>query len=104
MRHRLASARAAMQDKYDGLCALVNKQGMCHQCKGLSDVARGFGGKPGPLPDVAELSARMAIVREMRDRPVSDIHALFFRQVEAIEEAGTGSVVPETDCGQVTDS
>lgn len=99
MRHRLASARAAMQDRFEGLCSLVSKQGMCHQCKGLSEVAKGFGGTPGPLPDVADLADRMAIVRDMRDRPASDIHALFFDQVGAIERAGAGDVTPQSDCG-----
>jgi RNA polymerase sigma factor (sigma-70 family) len=39
-RHRLAAARATMMEDYDGLCALVNKTGVCHQCRGLREIAR----------------------------------------------------------------
>src|SRR5580693_10154436 len=38
-RHRLAAARAKMTEDYDGLCALINKSGICHQCRGLREVA-----------------------------------------------------------------
>ncbi len=39
LRHRLSAARRSMGEKYEGLCALVNKQGICHQCKGLRAIA-----------------------------------------------------------------
>ena len=100
LRHRLSAARAAMTEKFEGLCALVNKQGICHQCRGLSEVAKGAGLEPGPLPDISDLASRMAIVRGARDLPASDIHALFFRHVESIEEQGRGSPLPETSCGK----
>jgi RNA polymerase sigma-70 factor, ECF subfamily len=35
LRHRLAAARAHMETTFDGLCALVNKGGACHQCATL---------------------------------------------------------------------
>ena len=35
LRHRLAAARAQMQQGFEGLCALVNKQGACWQCETL---------------------------------------------------------------------
>jgi len=38
-RHRLAAARAKMIEDYEGLCALINKGGMCHQCRGLREIA-----------------------------------------------------------------
>ena len=38
-RHRLTVARTAMQSEYEGLCALVNKDGPCHQCKTLRGAA-----------------------------------------------------------------
>src|SRR5580693_9104013 len=38
-RHRLAAARAKMTEGYDGLCALINKSGICHQCRGLREIA-----------------------------------------------------------------
>ena len=41
LRHRLSAARRSMQDQYEGLCALVNKTGICHQCAGLQMIAAG---------------------------------------------------------------
>jgi RNA polymerase sigma-70 factor (ECF subfamily) len=38
-RHRLTTARTTMAGEYEGLCALVNKDGPCHQCKTLREVA-----------------------------------------------------------------
>jgi RNA polymerase sigma-70 factor, ECF subfamily len=38
-RHRLSAARAKMEREYEGLCALVNKEGACHQCRTLREVA-----------------------------------------------------------------
>ena len=37
-RHKLAAARAFMIETYDGLCSLVGKRGMCHQCSELCDA------------------------------------------------------------------
>jgi RNA polymerase sigma-70 factor (ECF subfamily) len=37
-RHRLASARRTMTDAFDGMCALINKQGVCHQCSTLREL------------------------------------------------------------------
>ncbi len=61
-RHRLAAARQAMRDRYEGLCALVSKTGMCHQCKGLREIAA-EGRRGGPLPDVSDYADRLAVVR-----------------------------------------
>jgi len=38
-RHRLSAARAAMTSSYEGLCQLINKTGLCWQCKGLHEFA-----------------------------------------------------------------
>ena len=60
-RHRLAAARQAMRDRYENLCALVSKTGMCHQCKGLRESAA-EGRRGGPVPDVADYADRLAVV------------------------------------------
>jgi RNA polymerase sigma-70 factor (ECF subfamily) len=50
-RHRLSSARARMEREYEGLCALVKKDGPCHQCRTLREVSPE--GRRGPdLPVV----------------------------------------------------
>lgn len=36
-RHRLAAARATMISAYEGLCQLINKTGVCWQCRGLRE-------------------------------------------------------------------
>ncbi len=48
-RHRLSAARQKMEREYEGLCALVNKEGPCHQCRTLREVAP-EGRKGPPLP------------------------------------------------------
>src|SRR5262249_53342579 len=48
LRNHLAAARSAMQNTFEGLCALVNKQGICHQCAGFRNVA-GEGRKGPPV-------------------------------------------------------
>lgn len=37
LRHRLSAARAKMIESYEGLCQLINKTGLCHQCRGLHE-------------------------------------------------------------------
>ena len=38
-RHRLSAARSKMIRSYEGLCQLINKTGVCWQCKGLHEFA-----------------------------------------------------------------
>lgn len=38
-RHTLAAARGEMIRSYEGLCQLINKTGVCYQCKGLREFA-----------------------------------------------------------------
>jgi RNA polymerase sigma-70 factor (ECF subfamily) len=45
LRHKLAAARRNMEEKYEGLCALVSKTGICRQCEGLSQAAMAVGGQ-----------------------------------------------------------
>lgn len=90
--HRVSAARQAMRDKYAGLCALVNKAGICHQCTGLRSAAP-QSKRGGPPPDVADLADRIAAVRSVdpatgRTRPMHDV---FWRRTSEIEEAGAGS-------------
>lgn len=38
-RHRLTAARRSMQERFEGLCGIVSKQGVCYQCEGLRERA-----------------------------------------------------------------
>lgn len=64
----LQQARAAMTAKYSRTCALINKQGVCHQCVEL-DAAVGSG-QGDPLQGTAgDLDSRLDIVRSFRAAP-----------------------------------
>ena len=99
LRHRLAAARKSMQDRYDGLCSLVSKTGVCYQCKGLQMIAP-EDRKGGPVPDLDDFEARCAVVRGSDSVSMEDLHNVFWRRTKEIEEAGIGSIEVESDCGQ----
>src|SRR6204780_409286 len=92
-RHRLAAARAKMIEDYDGLCALINKSGMCHQCRGLREAAgEGYRGAdlvqievaPGVAVTADNLfDARLGIVREadLESGRTRTMHDLFFQNL-----------------------
>lgn len=99
-RHRLSAARQSMTEKYEGLCALVAKTGICHQCKGLREIAP-EARRGGPFPDVRDYAARAAVVREaaFAGGPMANLHDVFWRRTAEIEEKGIGSTEPESQCG-----
>lgn len=71
-RHALSAARTAMGREYDGLCALVNKNGACYQCKVLREVAP-EGQQGRALPEVPlPFEARLAQVRSAHQAPGVD--------------------------------
>lgn len=99
-RHRLAAGRQKMIDRYQGLCALVNQQGICHQCHGLREVSPEH--RKGPLPpEFFNFEERLDFVRKANiDSGVSQaMHDIFWRKTQLLEEAGTGSTEVLSDCG-----
>jgi RNA polymerase sigma-70 factor (ECF subfamily) len=98
-RHTLAAARRTMTTTYEGLCALVNKKGVCYQCKGLREgVDEARRGEEAPaLPTFED---RLAVVRARNvDSGVSQrLHDVFWRRIEEIEEQADGAEVPMMDC------
>lgn len=100
-RHRLTQARDTMQHTYNGLCALVNKEGVCWQCAGLREAAPES--KRGPeAPASIDWAERLRIVREAAlDRGTSHhLHDVFFRWTEEQEAERLGDENATTDCGQ----
>ena len=102
LRHRLSAARQAMKGRYEGLCALVSKTGICHQCAGLGMAAEAVGARKADLPDVDSFARRLEIVREqdperMSNRTLQDV---FFRRCKQVEEARLGSTTPDSGCGE----
>jgi RNA polymerase sigma-70 factor (ECF subfamily) len=100
-RHRLERARGRMREAFDGLCSLVDKGGVCYQCRGLREGSP-EGRRGGPLPELATLDARLGCVRRADvDRGRSQpLHDLFWRRTRDIEEEGSVSDEAGTDCGQ----
>lgn len=69
LRHSLASARKTMQSHFDDLCGIVNKNGVCHQCKGLRNVTPE--GRRGPeLPELGAMTDSAEERRRVRLRVV----------------------------------
>jgi RNA polymerase sigma-70 factor (ECF subfamily) len=103
LRHHLASARQTLQDTYAGLCALVNKQGVCWQCAGLREASPPE--RRGPeVPTHLDLPRRLALVREasLGSGHSKRMHDVFFRHTEQQEQERRGDENVTTDCGQPT--
>jgi RNA polymerase sigma-70 factor (ECF subfamily) len=101
LRHRLSSARNEMERRYEGLCSLVNKRGVCYQCEGLR------GATPAPqqgaaAPSLPDMDARLQVVRraDVDNGASQAMHDLFWRRTKEFEDAGRGSTSAESDCGQ----
>jgi RNA polymerase sigma-70 factor (ECF subfamily) len=98
-RHRLSAARAKMSEDYKGLCALINKEGLCYQCSGLQAVApEGHRGPdlvqievaPGVAMNAENLfDARLAIVRDadLEAGRTRVLHDLFYSSLTKREES-----------------
>lgn len=89
LRHRLAAARRTMTEAFDGLCALVNKHGACHQCSTLRGLCppdrqgppvEPLGDATADTPD-ALLDRRLAAVRraDVVTGSTARMHAVMLR-------------------------
>jgi len=98
-RHRLSGARSIMGKSYEGLCQLINKTGLCYQCRGLRDITpeqnRGrdlvqIEIAPG-VPVTAEslLDSRLEIVRhaDLEHGRTEPLHRMFFESLSVREES-----------------
>jgi RNA polymerase sigma-70 factor (ECF subfamily) len=98
-RHRLSAARAQMIGDYDGLCALINKTGLCYQCSALQQIAsEGHRGAdlvhievaPGIAMSAENLfDARLEIVRDadLATGRTRVVHDLFYSTLSQREES-----------------
>jgi RNA polymerase sigma-70 factor (ECF subfamily) len=96
LRNHLAAARASMQATYEGLCALVNKQGICHQCSGFRNAVPEPRKGPvvGPIGGEGESAeerfrVRLRIVREtpFEGGKSRKLHDLLFERIRQQEDA-----------------
>lgn len=101
LRHHLSAARQSMTQQFEGLCSLVNKNGVCYQCEGLRAATPPSRQGP-PVPNVAGWEDRIAVVRQADiDHGLSQaMHDLFWRRTKALEDCGAGSTQVESDCGR----
>ena len=103
-RHHLASARQKMRDRFEDLCALVSKKGVCYQCSGLRDGCASE--KQGvPVPDGLVFEERIRIVdhANLDSGKSQAMHDLFYRRTQEIEDNQIGnenetSLCYEPDC------
>ena len=100
LRGHLKRARAEMTEAFDGLCALVNKSGVCYQCKGLRDASP-EGRKGAMPPDLTSFAARVSVAKVADvDRGRSQgLHDACWRGTKQIEDDCRGETIPETNCG-----
>lgn len=99
-RHRLSAARRTMDESFDGLCALVNKRGVCYQCSGLRDAIPDASRRGEPAPAALSLDRRLAVVRngDVDGGRSQALHDLFWQRIADHEARERGSVEPSTEC------
>lgn len=89
LRHHLSAGRKHMEEAFEGLCALVNKKGVCHQCSGFRQATAEP--KRGPSLPVLQGSdpwaARLEAVRAKHfEGGVSEpLHTLLFNRIRRLE-------------------
>lgn len=101
LRHHLAAGREAMKETYEGLCSLVNKQGVCYQCSGFRNITAE--GRKGPevqpfLPEgtaageqvdatESRFRLRLRVVREheFAGGASERLHDLIFHRIRTLE-------------------
>lgn len=95
-------ARRTMEERYAHTCALVAKQGVCHQCVELDGFFNAQ--SRDPLNGTARnLEARLTILRETREAALGPWHRRMLRLVDEVLEGGaagahaTGAARPESE-------
>lgn len=76
----LQEARAYMDGRYGTTCALIAKNGVCHQCVELD----GFfsSGEGNPMKNDSTLDARIKIASDLKDRPWGPWHRIIFELID----------------------
>jgi RNA polymerase sigma-70 factor (ECF subfamily) len=99
-RHRLSEARTTMERSFEGLCALVNKKGVCYQCSGLRDAIPDASRQGEPAPESLSFEHRLKVVREcdIDAGRSQELHDLFWRRMTDQEREGRGHVQPSAEC------
>lgn len=80
----LQEGRAAMVARYEDTCALVRKEGVCHQCIELDGFMQAGQGSPS-VGKSMDFDARIAVVRGQLAQPWSAWHRMLFGLLDEIE-------------------
>lgn len=76
----LQETRAVMDERYGRTCALVSKQGVCHQCEELAGFFRS--GEPAPLSAGSPLEQRLALIRHVPDTTLGPWHRMLLELID----------------------
>lgn len=79
----LQEARAAMTTAYDNKCALIRKEGVCHQCSELDGFMGAGQGSPLPVGG-GSMDARIAIVRKSAEHGWGPWHHKLFDLLDEV--------------------
>ena len=83
----LQQARRTLEERYAHTCALVTKQGVCHQCVELDGFFNGQ--SRDPLSGTArDVDARLTILRQTREAALGPWHQRMLRLVDEVLSAG----------------
>jgi RNA polymerase sigma-70 factor (ECF subfamily) len=83
IKNRLQQARRTLEERYAHTCALVGKNGVCHQCVELDGFFNDR--RRDPLEGTArDLDARIAILRETRERALGPWHRRMMRLIDDV--------------------
>lgn len=100
LRHHLAKARAEMTRHFEGLCAIVSKKGVCHQCSGLrSTMPATKRGREVPSLGTAgedqdsRYRYRLKVVQQadLQAGTSAGLHALLLRRLDALSGRSTSA-------------
>lgn len=80
----LQEARREMERRYGATCALVAKNGVCHQCVELDGFFRAGQGRPLPENAGERLDARLQVVREWRDKGPGRWHRMILEVIDEL--------------------
>src|SRR6201996_7486772 len=85
VKHLLLDARNTMMEIYEHRCALINKQGVCHQCSHLNEIFN-------PKQDQQEQLMKLELVKESKKynrEELFNLRELLVKAIDPLHAAGT---------------
>ena len=85
VKHLLLEARKTMMEIYEHRCALINKQGVCHQCSHLNEIFN-------PKQDQQEQLMKLELVKESKKynrEELFNLREILVKAIDPLHAAGT---------------